>query len=66
MKRTSLIFALIIASIVFTSFLPNAYGQSFQGWTKYYGGTSYSIEVPQTVESRNANDDKTLTKWLNY
>lgn len=56
MKRTSLILASIVASAVFTLFLPNASGQTSQGWTTYYGGTSYSIDVPQTVELRNAND----------
>ena len=60
MKNISAILASITVYVVALLFSQNASAQTAsqlpQGWTKYDGGTAYSIAVPPTVELRDARD----------
>ena len=60
MKKICVILVSITAIVVALFFSQNAAaqtaGQLPQGWTKYDGGTAYSIAVPPTVELRDARD----------
>lgn len=60
MKKISVIFSSIAAIVVALLFSLNVAaqtaGQLLQGWSRYDGGTAYSIMVPPTVELRDARD----------